>query len=103
MQRNHVSRIDFLQCLDRISNVVFLIRREMKASDHRMNSFHTGRGLSLPDCVNHAAMAARSQDDKPASFQIERGRNLVLKLIRYDGRTTLRLAETLGITADTSV
>jgi hypothetical protein len=48
MQRNHVSRIDFLECLDRISNVVLLIGREMKAPDHRMNFFHAGGGLSFP-------------------------------------------------------
>ena len=92
MQRDHVSRIDFLECLDRISNVILLIRREMKAPNHCMNSFHTGGSLSLPDCVDHAAMAARSQDDKPPSFQIECRRNLVLKLIRHDGRTAFRLA-----------
>src|SRR6266702_8253134 len=56
MQRNHVSRIDFLECPDRISNVVLLIGREMKAPDHRMNSFHTRGDLSLPDRVDHAAM-----------------------------------------------
>ena len=100
MQRNHVSRIDFLECPHRISNVVLLIGREMKAPDHRMNFFHTGGGLSLPDRVDHAAMTARSQDDKPASFQIERRRDLVLKLIRYNGRSAFRLAEALGIAAD---
>src|ERR1700737_4079 len=103
MQRNHVSRVDFLECLDRISNVFVLIGREMKAPDHRMNFFHTGGGLSLPDRVDYAAMAARSEDDKPASFQIECRRDLVLKLIRYDGRTAFRVAEALGIAADTSV
>src|SRR5256884_5399012 len=60
MQRNHVSRIDFLECPDRISNVVLLIGREMKAPDHRMNFFHTRGGLSLLDRVDQAAMAARS-------------------------------------------
>src|SRR5262245_29658132 len=60
MQRNHVSRIDFLECPDRISNVVLLIGREMKAPDHRMNFFHTRGDLSLPDRVDHAAMTARS-------------------------------------------
>src|SRR5258708_40212854 len=55
-----LSRIDFLECLDCISNVFLLIRREMEAPDHRMNFFHTGGGLSLPDRVDHAAMAARS-------------------------------------------
>src|SRR3984893_4365610 len=103
MQRNQVSRIDFLECLDRISNVFLRVGREMKAPDHRMNFFHTGGSLSLPDRVDHAAMAARSQDDKPASFQIESRRDLVLKLIGYDGRTTFRLAEALGIAADASV
>src|ERR1700688_4344600 len=103
MQRHHVSRIDFLECLDRISNVFLLIGREMKPPDHRMNFFHTGGGLSLPDRGDHAAMAARSQDDKPASFQIECRRDLVLKLIWYNGRTTFGLAEALGITADASV
>jgi hypothetical protein len=58
MQRNHESRIDFLECRDRISNVVLLIGREMKAPDHRMNFFHAGGGLSLLDRVDHAAMAA---------------------------------------------
>src|SRR5947208_452394 len=103
MQRNHVSRIEFLECLDRISNVVLLIRREMKAPDHRMNFFQTGGGLSLFDRVDHTAMAARSQDDKPASLQIECRRNLVLKLIRDNGCTALRFAEALGIAADASV
>src|SRR6202048_457252 len=103
MQRNHISRIDFLECLVCISHVFSLIRREMTAPDHRMNFFHTGGALSLPDRVDHAAMAARSQDDKPASFQIESRRDLVLKLIGYDGRTTFRLAEALGIAADASV
>ena len=103
MQRNHPGRIDFLECLDCISNVFLLIRREMKAPDYRMNFFHTGGGLSLPDRIDHAAMAARSQDDKPASFQIESRRDLMLKLIWYDGRSTFRLAEALGITADASV
>jgi hypothetical protein len=37
MQRDHVSRIDFLECLDRISNVFLWVGREMKAPDHRMN------------------------------------------------------------------
>src|SRR5205809_58539 len=60
MQRNHVSRIDFLECPDRISNVVLLIGREMIAPDHRMNFFHTRGDLSLPDRVDHAAMTARS-------------------------------------------
>src|ERR1700730_13577934 len=103
MQRNHIGRIDFLECLDRISDVVLLIGREMKAPDNGMNFFHAGGGLGLPDRVDHAAMAARSQDDKPASFQIESRRDLVLKLIWYDGRTTFRLAEALGIAADASV
>src|SRR6267378_208515 len=103
MQRYHPSRIDFLECRDCISNVFLLIGREMKAPDYRMNFFHTGGGLSLPDRVDHAAMAARSQDDKPTSFQIERRRDLVLKLIRYNGRSAFRLAEALGITADASI
>jgi len=60
MQRDHVSRIDFLECLDRISNVFLWVGREMKAPDHRMNFFHAGGSLSLPDRVDHAAMAARS-------------------------------------------
>ena len=33
MQRDHVSRIDFLECLDRISNVFLWVGREMKAPD----------------------------------------------------------------------
>src|SRR5258705_3545192 len=103
MQRNQISRNDFLECRDCISNVFLLIRPEMKAPDHRMNSCHTGGGLSLPDRVDHAAMAARRQDDKPASFQIECRRNLVLELIRDDGRTAFRLAEALRITADAPV
>src|SRR5258705_3270807 len=103
MQRNQISRNDFLECRDCISNVFLLIRPEMKAPDHRMNFFHTGGGLSLPDRVDHAAMAARRQDDKPASFQIECRRDLVLKLIRYNWRTAFRFAEALGITADASV
>src|SRR3984893_17396527 len=60
MQRNDVSRIEFLECLDRVSNVFLLVGREMKAADHRMNFLHTGGGLSLPDRIDHAAMAARS-------------------------------------------
>src|SRR2546421_1161137 len=103
MQLNHVSRIEFMECLDGISNIFLFIGREMKASDHRMNFFHTGGSLSLPDRVDHAAVAARSQDDQPASFQIECRRNLVLKLIRDNGRTAFRLAEALGITADALV
>ena len=49
-----------LECLDRISNVFLLIRGEVKAPDHCMNFFYTGGGLSLPDRVDYAAMAARS-------------------------------------------
>src|SRR5262249_47464183 len=103
MQRNHVSRIDFLQCLDRLSNVILLIGCEMKAPDYSVNFFHAGSVLSLPDRVDHAAMAARNQDHKPPSFQIEHCGDLVLKLIRHDRRTALGLAEALGITADASV
>jgi hypothetical protein len=54
MQRNHVSRIDFLERLDRVSNVVLWIRREMKAPDHRMNFLHAGGGLSLLDRIDAA-------------------------------------------------
>jgi hypothetical protein len=60
MQRNNVSRINFLERLDRISNVFLLIGREMKAPDYRMNFFHPRGDLSLLDRVGHAAMAARS-------------------------------------------
>ena len=82
MQWNDIGRIDFLECLDRFSNIVLLIGREMEAPDHCVNLFDTAGGLSLPDRVDHAAMAARGQYDEPASFQIERRCDFVLKLVR---------------------
>lgn len=67
MQWDHVSRIDFLERLDRFSNVVLWMRREMKAPDHRMNFLHAEGGLNLLDRIDHAAMAARRQNDPKRS------------------------------------
>src|SRR6516162_8415024 len=67
VQWNDVVDVDTLERCDRVARIVFLIRREVEAADHRMNLVDARSRLGLFDCVDHPAMTARGQYDQPAA------------------------------------
>src|SRR5258706_9541279 len=97
VQWNDVVDIDVLERRDRVAHIVFLIGGEVESADHRMNLVDPGSRLGLPDRVDHAAMAARGQNDQPASFQVERGGDLVPELVGNDRLGPVALRKPVGI------
>src|SRR5262249_33278009 len=66
MRRDQDIWIDFLECFNCLADVVVAERRhDMEAPDDGVHLVDAGYFLSLLDGVNHAAMAARCQNDQP--------------------------------------
>ncbi len=103
VQWNDIVDIDIAERHDRVAHIVFLIGGEVESADHRMNFLNARSRLGLFDRVDHPAMTAGGQYDQPASFQIERGSDLMPELVRDDSLGPLVLRKPLGIAANAVV
>src|SRR5262249_16228388 len=102
MRCDQIIRIDLLEFLDRLRDVIIVQRRhDMKAADYRMHLANAGSIDRLPYGINHAAMAARSEHHQPFVLDQIAGADLVLEIVLDIGASVLVHRHFLRKTAET--
>lgn len=96
VHRDHEVGVEFPQFVERLPLILERVRSEVKAAENGVHFVDAGHAHGGAHRVDDAAVPARCHHHQPASFDVVRGRQLMLEVVGHERQIALGLQKPLG-------